>query len=158
MSKCNIDDILEFAIADEIAASRPSGKAGEVYRAMEKAGFIDPAVSLGDGILTVMVRSKEYDKVLSADVSFSFTADRKLRVRLEESGLPTPEGTLYPLLRRLESLELLTSDWRVVDGRPRRYYRLSRSGRRTLASMKTEWETLLEAMDRLLTEPGGENS
>lgn len=71
--------------ADEIAASRPSGEAGEVYRAMERAGFTDPAVSLGDGILTVMVRSKEYDKVLSADVSFSFTADRKLRVRLEEA-------------------------------------------------------------------------
>ena len=81
-----------------------------------------------------------------------------LRERLREEGLDVNEGTLYPLLRRLENQGLLDSRWKVGGTRPRRYYRLSRNGRRTLASMKTEWETLLEAMDRLLTEPGGENS
>lgn len=73
-----------------------------------------------------------------------------LRERLSEKGLPIPEGTLYPLLRRLESLELLTSDWRVVDGRPRRYYRTSPAGRELLGTMETEWRALVKAVNGLL--------
>lgn len=42
----------------------------------------EPTVSLHNGILTFMVRSKEHNKVLSADVSFSFTTDKTLCVRL----------------------------------------------------------------------------
>ncbi len=73
-----------------------------------------------------------------------------LRTRLADRGLPVPEGTLYPLLRRLESLELLTSDWRVVEGRPRRYYRTSRAGKQLLETMETEWQALVKAVNRLL--------
>lgn len=73
-----------------------------------------------------------------------------LRERLAETGLPIPEGTLYPLLRRLESLELLTSDWRVVAGRPRRYYRTSHAGKQLLKAMETEWRALVEAVNGLL--------
>jgi DNA-binding PadR family transcriptional regulator len=75
-----------------------------------------------------------------------------LRERLAGSGLPIPEGTIYPLLRRLESLECLTSSWRVVDGRPRRYYRTSPAGMRLLEDMKGEWRSLVQAMNRLLRE------
>ena len=73
-----------------------------------------------------------------------------LRERLEARGLPVPEGTLYPLLRRLESLELLTSDWRVVAGRPRRYYRTSRAGKQLLKAMEKEWRVLVEVLNGLL--------
>lgn len=73
-----------------------------------------------------------------------------LRERLAERGLPIPEGTLYPLLRRLESLELLTSDWRVVASRPRRYYRTSRAGKQLLKVMEKEWRALVDALNGLL--------
>lgn len=73
-----------------------------------------------------------------------------LRERLAERGLPIPEGTLYPLLRRLESLKLLTSNWRVVAGRPRRYYRIAPDGRRLLKTMEAEWRALVEVLDGLL--------
>jgi DNA-binding PadR family transcriptional regulator len=73
-----------------------------------------------------------------------------LRERLAEKGMPIPEGTLYPLLRRLESMNLLTSSWRVVDGRPRRYYRTSDAGAELLARMETEWRALVAAVDGLL--------
>ena len=73
-----------------------------------------------------------------------------LRERLSARGLPVPEGTLYPLLRRLESLELLTSDWRVVAGRPRRYYRTSHAGKQLLKAMETEWRVLVEVLNGLL--------
>ena len=71
-----------LAAMDEIAAKPPSGKHGRVYRALEEARLAEPTVSLHNGILTLMVRSKEHNKVLSADVSFSFTGDKTLCVRL----------------------------------------------------------------------------
>ena len=52
-----------------------------------------------------------------------------LRKALAERGLPVDEGTLYPLLRRLESQGLLTSEWREEDKREKRFYRLSPAGR-----------------------------
>jgi PadR family transcriptional regulator, regulatory protein PadR len=52
-----------------------------------------------------------------------------LKQILDAHGLEINEGTLYPLLRRLETQGLLQSDWRVVEGaRPRRYYWLSQHG------------------------------
>ena len=73
-----------------------------------------------------------------------------LRERLADSGMPVPEGTLYPLLRRLEAAGLLTSDWRVVDGRPRRYYQTSEVGKRLLSTLEAEWRALVTAVDSLL--------
>jgi PadR family transcriptional regulator PadR len=76
-----------------------------------------------------------------------------LRERLAEKGMPIPEGTLYPLLRRLESMALLTSNWEVVDGRPRRYYRTSSAGTELLGKMETEWHALVETVNGLLEKP-----
>ncbi|HEX5007453.1 MAG TPA: helix-turn-helix transcriptional regulator, partial [Hyphomonadaceae bacterium] len=45
-----------------------------------------------------------------------------LRQALAEQGMMVEEGTLYPLLRRLETQGLLASEWRIEDGPPRRYY------------------------------------
>ena len=72
-----------------------------------------------------------------------------LRERLAEAGLVVPEGTLYPLLRRLEKQGLLTSEWRVEGNRPRRYYRTSKAGKRELTALNEAWEELLSAVDRL---------
>lgn len=81
-----------------------------------------------------------------------------LRERLAEQGLEIKEGTLYPLLRRLESQELLDSDWEVGEGRPRRYYRLSALGRQLLGELKKEWEALVQAMGRLLSKGDDDGS
>jgi PadR family transcriptional regulator PadR len=62
------------------------------------------------------------------------------------------EGTLYPLLRRLEAQGLLVSEWRVVDEtRPRRYYRISPQGAQALEDLKTEWQSITQALGALLT-------
>ena len=68
---------------------------------------------------------------------------------MEVTGLPS--GTIYPALRRLEALELVTSDWEKdlqarKAGRPRRrYYELSRTGRQQLR----EAEARFHAVGRL---------
>jgi len=78
----------------------------------------------------------------------------ELRQALAERGLPIEEGTLYPLLRRLESQGLLKSEWRIEDGPPRRYYSLNAEGRRTLRRLTESWVGIHAAMSRLLEEGG----
>lgn len=78
----------------------------------------------------------------------------QLRQRLAEQGLTIEEGTLYPLLRRLETQGLLNSDWRTGEGAPRRYYVLNASGRRLLKKLRVSWRVLNRTMELLLTDGG----
>jgi PadR family transcriptional regulator, regulatory protein PadR len=73
-----------------------------------------------------------------------------LRQALAERGMPIEEGTLYPLMRRLEEQGLLVSDWRIADGPPRRYYKLSAKGARLYAELTGNWHTLVATMNKLL--------
>jgi DNA-binding PadR family transcriptional regulator len=69
---------------------------------------------------------------------------------LAEAGLEIDQGTLYPLLRRLEGQGLLQSAWRVEADRPRRYYVLSDEGRTLLPRLKEEWTAIVSMMGKLL--------
>ena len=73
-----------------------------------------------------------------------------LRKALAELGLEIDEGTLYPLLRRLESQELLTSEWREEGGRNKRFYKLSDAGRQMLKQLLAEWKGLNQSLDRIV--------
>jgi PadR family transcriptional regulator, regulatory protein PadR len=69
---------------------------------------------------------------------------------LKEKGLQVDQGTLYPLLRRMESQGLLQSIWRIEADRPRRYYTLSDEGRLLLPRLKDEWKNIVSMMDGIL--------
>jgi DNA-binding PadR family transcriptional regulator len=73
-----------------------------------------------------------------------------LRQALAEQGMPIEEGTLYPLLRRLEEQDMLASDWRIENGPPRRYYKLSKKGTRLYGELTESWRALVGTMERLL--------
>src|SRR4249920_2867630 len=73
-----------------------------------------------------------------------------LRQALAGEGMPIEEGTLYPLLRRLESLGLLVSEWRIEDGPPRRYYTLSPDGARHYENLCASWSELVTTVNRLI--------
>ena len=75
-----------------------------------------------------------------------------LRKALADQGLDIDEGTLYPLLRRLEAQGLLVSHWREHNKRNKRFYRLSPDGRRTLKLLLDEWQGFNASLDRILTE------
>jgi len=86
---------------DEIAAEG-GAKSGAVRRAMEKVHLADPAVALDGGVVTVMARHTEYDKIVSARVGLEITPDGKLRVRLEGvkvGSIPVPDSMVH---RRVE--------------------------------------------------------
>lgn len=70
--------------------------------------------------------------------------------RLAERGLDVEEGTLYPLLRRLEKQGLLKSEWEVGEARPRKYYQLSKEGHKVFATLTADWFETVDVMRKLL--------
>jgi DNA-binding PadR family transcriptional regulator len=80
----------------------------------------------------------------------AFQYGYSLRQALAAKGMPVEEGTLYPLLRRMEGQGLLASEWRIEDGPPRRYYVLSREGERLYAALTATWRSLVVTMDGML--------
>jgi PadR family transcriptional regulator PadR len=75
-----------------------------------------------------------------------------LRKALEEAGLDIDEGTLYPLLRRLESQGLLNSEWREENKRRKRFYRLSPGGQLTLDQLTDELHRINASLERITAE------
>ncbi|HEX4007316.1 MAG TPA: PadR family transcriptional regulator [Acidobacteriaceae bacterium] len=73
-----------------------------------------------------------------------------LRKALAENGMEIDEGTLYPLLRRLESQGLLTSEWREHERRNKRFYRLSADGEQILTQLLVEWRRLDASIDAVI--------
>ena len=73
-----------------------------------------------------------------------------LRTELAARGLEIDEGTLYPLLRRLESQGLLVSEWREEDKRNKRFYRLSPDGKRVLKELLAEWQQINTSVNRIV--------
>jgi PadR family transcriptional regulator, regulatory protein PadR len=65
-----------------------------------------------------------------------------LRKALAEHGMEIDEGTLYPLLRRLEAQGLLVSEWREEEKRNKRFYSLSGQGRQILEQLLAEWKSI----------------
>jgi PadR family transcriptional regulator PadR len=69
---------------------------------------------------------------------------------LADQGLEVDQGTLYPLLRRLETQGLLQSTWNVEEQRPRRYYVISSEGKKLLPRLQSEWKSMVAVMEKLL--------
>jgi DNA-binding PadR family transcriptional regulator len=103
-------------------------------------GKLDPELRRGVLVLTVL------SQLRTAQYGYS------LRQALAGKGMPIEEGTLYPLLRRLESLGLLVSEWRTEDGPPRRYYTLSPDGVRHYQNLSASWSELVATVNRLITD------
>jgi PadR family transcriptional regulator PadR len=73
-----------------------------------------------------------------------------LRKALSEQGLEIDEGTLYPLLRRLENQGLLNSEWREEEKRNKRFYRLSGEGKAILKQLSAEWKSINASLEGIL--------
>lgn len=67
--------------------------------------------------------------------------------RLKESNLLVAEGTVYPLLNRLKTMELLNYKWvESNSGPPRKYYQLTDKGRQFLTELNKTWHELAHAV------------
>jgi PadR family transcriptional regulator, regulatory protein PadR len=73
--------------------------------------------------------------------------------RLEtDSDLIVSEGTVYPLLSRLKTMELITGEWVESNaGHPRKYHTLTPAGKQRAQEMAAIWTRFSSSMSRLLT-------
>jgi DNA-binding PadR family transcriptional regulator len=108
---------------------------------MNKKHLVNMAMELRRGVIALAVLSQ----LRQEHYGYSLI---KL---LNEQDLEIDQGTLYPLLRRLESSGLLKSEWRVEGPRPRRYYQTTKDGKEALRILGQEWTKLVEVMEGLLS-------
>ena len=72
--------------------------------------------------------------------------------RRSDGLLSVNQGSLYPALYRLVARGWITSEWRITENnRKARYYALTRSGRRQLASERAQWEKLSSGVNLILS-------
>ena len=86
---------------------------------------------------------------LSRGSSYGYQIAKEIR---EQSGavLDFQEGALYPTLHKLEEEGLIEASTTTVDGRQRRYYRLTRRGEGQLAAERHEWLRYVRAVNTVL--------
>ncbi|MBA3469821.1 MAG: PadR family transcriptional regulator [Herpetosiphonaceae bacterium] len=98
--------------------------------------------------------SQEFRRGILILAALSQLKDQKygyaLITQLAEHGLEIDQGTLYPLLRRLESQGLLDSSWNTEGSRPRRYYVINATGEAVLRALVQDWRALVDVMENLL--------
>ncbi len=89
--------------------------------------------------------------VLSHERGYGYQVATQLREALNAE---LPEGTLYPLLRRMQRDGLVDTEWDTESGsNPRKYYTITPRGRLMLEKMRTEFEHWQKAMDTLEGKP-----
>lgn len=79
----------------------------------------------------------------------------ELQQGLAKQGMEIEQGTLYPLLRRLQEQGLLAEEWNIEGSRPRKYYRLTKAGRRARDALRIQWNEMSAVLDALLSTDGG---
>jgi PadR family transcriptional regulator, regulatory protein PadR len=86
--------------------------------------------------------------LLESEERYGFDLVRGLA---EIDGMVTSEGTIYPLLSRLRRDGLVESTWSESPaGPPRRYYRITESGKAALRAFRQEWSRFRAAVDSVV--------
>ena len=88
--------------------------------------------------------------VLAAEPLYGYEIAKRIKAQSSDV-LAMGEGTLYPLLHRLEQAKLLESFWKEAGGRKRKYYGLTRQGQKVLTEKTLEWKAFAGAMDAIVS-------
>jgi len=87
--------------------------------------------------------------ILDEQTAYGYEIVKTLSERA--SFLQLEQGTVYPLLRRLEKRKLLESEWNYDDPKkPKKYYKLTADGKMALQMMTETWSVLSDELRRLL--------
>jgi PadR family transcriptional regulator, regulatory protein PadR len=91
--------------------------------------------------------------VLEQGPSYGYAIAQDLNARAEGL-LKLGEGTIYPVLHRLEERQLITSEWQLAENaRKRKYYRLAPKGKLALAENRQQWQMLTKVMQKVVDPP-----
>lgn len=80
---------------------------------------------------------------------YGYKIIRELEIR-SENAFEMSEGTLYPILHALEKEKMLESYWNEVDGRNRKYYHITKKGKKELDAKKEEWNSFSANVNKVL--------
>lgn len=87
--------------------------------------------------------------ILAQGESYGYEMIQRVR-ELSGGEVAWTDGMLYPVLRRLEAQNQIESEWRVAEnGRKRRYYRISDSGRAELQAQREQWQSVSSVLNQL---------
>ena len=88
--------------------------------------------------------------LLSEKDFYGYQIIKELEKR-SESVFQLKEGTLYPVLHRMQNQGLLNSyDQDTENGKRRKYYRITEKGRKQLVSEKEEWRSFTASVNRVI--------
>lgn len=80
--------------------------------------------------------------ILAEGDSYGYAILQRVR-ELSRGRIEWTDGMLYPVLHRLERLELVAARWETADtGRKRKYYRITAQGRAQLAEEREQWQAV----------------
>jgi len=100
--------------------------------------------STGTMILSLLSRKERYGYELIKELE-----------RSSGGAFDLKEGTLYPILHGMESQGWVEAYWQEVDGRKRKYYKITENGKSQLKEKKQEWQLFRNAVDAVLEEGKG---
>lgn len=76
---------------------------------------------------------------LSKRESYGYEIIKNIQ-ELSNNNIVWKEGTLYPVLKKLTENGLIESEWKTIDGRKRKYYRITNAGLASLEKEKAQWK------------------
>lgn len=87
--------------------------------------------------------------ILTEGESYGYAIIQRVR-ELSDHKITWADGMLYPVLHRLEAEGLIRSEWRQSDeGRDRKYYQITTTGRHALQTEQARWLTVHNTLSRL---------
>lgn len=96
-------------------------------------------------VLSILAKGENYGYEIIGEVK-----------RLSGGELEWTDGMLYPVLHRLEREGMIESFWQKADtGRDRKYYKLTKTGRKEIEKQKAQWKTVNEALTQTWNEAPG---
>lgn len=87
--------------------------------------------------------------IISNEDSYGYEIIKKVKA-ISKDRIEFKDGTLYPVLHKLENKGLIESYWKITDsGRKRKYYRICQKGKKTLLNEKENWEIINQIISKL---------
>ena len=90
-------------------------------------------------------------RLLRSEAKYGYQIIQEMKEKSEETFL-LKDGTLYPILYRLEDDNLVVSKWSEAEGKqvPRKYYEITEAGRKTLDEIETVWKRISDGIAKIM--------
>ena len=98
------------------------------------------------GVLDMLVL-----RLLRSEAKYGYQIIQEMKEKSEEIFL-LKDGTLYPILYRLEDDNLVVSKWSEAEGKqvPRKYYEITEEGQKTLSEIETVWKRISDGIAKIM--------